>query len=310
MINRILIRIKVVQMLYSFTVAKGTKTLDKAKKELQVSLNKSYELYNALLQLTIDLTHEQDLRLDEAKHKFLPSPEDLNPNTRFVDNQFVEALKSNETFQKYVNDNNVTWHDDKIFLRLMLDKVLHSEEYQDYMSMEKTDYASDCEVWYQVMKKVILTDDDLLEHLENSSVYWNIDDLEIMGQFALKTIRRIADGYKRPISPKYKDEEDEGFGNLLFTKSVAQMKENDELIDQFVKTDRWDTDRLALMDRIVMCTALTEIKEFDSIPVNVSLNEYIELAKNFSTPRSGQFVNGILNAIVKHLRSEKVIVKT
>ncbi len=309
MINRILIRIKVVQMLYSYTVIKGGKTLDKAKKELQLSLDKSYELYIALLQLMGDLTHVQDLRLDEAKHKFLPSPEDLNPNMRFVENQLVETLRSNEVFQEFVDKNKITWHDDMIFLRLMLDKVLHSEEYQEYMAMEKTDFASDCEVWYQLMKKVILPDDDLLDHLENSSMYWNEDDLEIMGQFVLKTIHRIADGSKKPLSPKYKDEEDEEFGGLLFTKSVAQMKENNELIDQFVKSEKWDSERLALMDRIVMCAALTEMKEFDGIPVNVSLNEYIELAKNFSTPNSGQFVNGILNAIVKHLRQEKVIIK-
>ena len=309
MINRILIRIKVVQMLYSYTVIKGGKTLDKAKKELQLSLDKSYELYIALLQLMGDLTHVQDLRLDEAKHKFLPSPEDLNPNMRFVENQLVETLRSNEVFQEFVDKNKITWHDDMIFLRLMLDKVLHSEEYQEYMAMEKTDFASDCEVWYQLMKKVILPDDDLLDHLENSSMYWNEDDLEIMGQFVLKTIHRIADGSKKPLSPKYKDEEDEEFGGLLFTKSVAQMKENNELIDQFVKSEKWDSERLALMDRVVMCAALTEMKEFDGIPVNVSLNEYIELAKNFSTPNSGQFVNGILNAIVKHLRQEKVIIK-
>lgn len=309
MINRILIRIKVVQMLYSYTVIKGGKTLDKAKKELQLSLDKSYELYIALLQLMGDLTHVQDLRLDEAKHKFLPSPEDLNPNMRFVENQLVETLRSNEVFQELVDKNKITWHDDMIFLRLMLDKVLHSEEYQEYMAMEKTDFASDCEVWYQLMKKVILPDDDLLDHLENSSMYWNEDDLEIMGQFVLKTIHRIADGSKKPLSPKYKDEEDEEFGGLLFTKSVAQMKENNELIDQFVKSEKWDSERLALMDRVVMCAALTEMKEFDGIPVNVSLNEYIELAKNFSTPNSGQFVNGILNAIVKHLRQEKVIIK-
>ena len=262
-----------------------------------------------MIQLLIDLTHQQDLRLDEAKHKFLPSQEDLNPNTRFVDNELVKVLKSNTIFTDFVSQNNITWNDDLIFLRLMLDKLTHSEEYQTYMSMDKTDFASDCEFWYHALKKVILPDDDLLEALENKSVYWGIDDLEIMGQFVLKTIRKIEDNVSNPISPKYKDEEDEAFGDLLFSKTVAQMPQNNELIDQFVKTEKWDSERLALMDRIVMCAALTEIKEFDSIPVNVSLNEYIELAKNFSTPHSGQFVNGILNAVVKHLRSERKLIK-
>lgn len=304
MINRILIRTKVVQMLYSYQLTKTDKTITKAKKELQASLDKSYELYNSLLQLMIDLTDLQDRELDDAKHKFLPSNEDLNPNMRFVENQLVEWLRNSKKLQDFVNDNNITWRDDELFLRLLLFKVTGSEEYKTYMAMEKTDFASDCEVWLQIMKKVILPDDDLLEHIENMSVYWSVDDLDIMGQFVLKTIRRIEAGDKEPISPKYKDDEDSEFGEKLFSLAVQERAENDELINKYVRSERWDSGRIALMDRIIMCTALTEIKNFPSIPVNVTMNEYIELAKNFSTPHSGQFVNGILNAVVKSLREQ------
>jgi hypothetical protein len=309
MINRILIRTKVVQMLYSYQLTKTDKTITKAKKELQASLDKSYELYNSLLQLMIDLTDLQDRELDDAKHKFLPSNEDLNPNMRFVENQLVEWLRNSKKLQDFVNDNNITWRDDELFLRLLLFKVTGSEEYKTYMAMEKTDFASDCEVWLQIMKKVILPDDDLLEHIENMSVYWSVDDLDIMGQFVLKTIRRIEAGDKEPISPRYKDDEDSEFGEKLFSLAVQERAENDELINKYVRSERWDSGRIALMDRIIMCTALTEIKNFPSIPVNVTMNEYIELAKNFSTPHSGQFVNGILNAVVKSLREQGKIVK-
>jgi N utilization substance protein B len=309
MINRILIRTKVVQMLYSYQLTKTDKTITKAKKELQASLDKSYELYNSLLQLMIDLTDLQDRELDDAKHKFLPSNEDLNPNMRFVENQLVEWLRNSKKLQDFVNDNNITWRDDELFLRLLLFKVTGSVEYKTYMAMEKTDFASDCEVWLQIMKKVILPDDDLLEHIENMSVYWSVDDLDIMGQFVLKTIRRIEAGDKEPISPKYKDDEDSEFGEKLFSLAVQERAENDELINKYVRSERWDSGRIALMDRIIMCTALTEIKNFPSIPVNVTMNEYIELAKNFSTPHSGQFVNGILNAVVKSLREQGKIVK-
>jgi len=309
MINRILIRTKVVQMLYSYQLTKTDKTITKAKKELQASLDKSYELYNSLLQLMIDLTDLQDRELDDAKHKFLPSNEDLNPNMRFVENQLVEWLRNSKKLQDFVNDNNITWRDDELFLRLLLFKVTGSEEYKTYMAMEKTDFASDCEVWLQIMKKVILPDDDLLEHIENMSVYWSVDDLDIMGQFVLKTIRRIEAGDKEPISPKYKDDEDSEFGEKLFSLAVQERAENDELINKYVRSERWDSGRIALMDRIIMCTALTEIKNFPSIPVNVTMNEYIELAKNFSTPHSGQFVNGILNAVVKSLREQGKIMK-
>lgn len=309
MINRVLIRAKVVQMLYAYMVSKDSMTLTTAKKELTKSLDKSYELYNALLKLMIELTDVQDLRLDEAKHKFLPTEEDLNPNMRFVENEFVKRLRADQTLADFVDDKKIYWRDDELFVRLLLDKILRSEEYQEYMEMPKTSLVRDGEVWYQLMKKVVLPDENLLEHLQSMSVYYTDDDLQIMGQFVMKTIRRFEDEEAQPILPQYKNDDDSKFGEQLFSKAVAEMEENNSYIDQFVKTEKWDVERIALMDRVVMCTALTEIRNYPSIPVNVSLNEYIELAKDYSTPRSGQFVNGILNAVVNKLRADKVIIK-
>lgn len=309
MINRVLIRAKVVQMLYAYMVSKDSITLTTAKKELTKSLDKSYELYNALLKLMIELTDVQDLRLDEAKHKFLPTEEDLNPNMRFVENEFVKRLRADQTLADFVDDKKINWRDDELFVRLLLDKILRSEEYQEYMEMPKTSLVRDGEVWYQLMKKVVLPDENLLEHLQSMSVYYTDDDLQIMGQFVMKTIRRFEDEEAQPILPQYKNDDDSKFGEQLFSKAVSEMEENNSYIDQFVKTEKWDVERIALMDRVVMCTALTEIRNYPSIPVNVSLNEYIELAKDYSTPRSGQFVNGILNAVVNKLRADKVIIK-
>lgn len=309
MINRVLIRSKVVQMLYAYMVSKDSMTLTTAKKELTKSLDKSYELYNALLKLMIELTDVQDLRLDEAKHKFLPTEEDLNPNMRFVENEFVKRLRADQTLADFVDDKKINWRDDELFVRLLLDKILRSEEYQEYMEMPKTSLVRDGEVWYQLMKKVVLPDENLLEHLQSMSVYYTDDDLQIMGQFVMKTIRRFEDEESEPVLPQYKNDDDSKFGEQLFSKAVTEMEENNSYIDQFVKTEKWDVERIALMDRVVMCTALTEIRNYPSIPVNVSLNEYIELAKDYSTPRSGQFVNGILNAVVNKLRADKVIIK-
>ena len=309
MINRVLIRAKVVQMLYAYMVSKDSMTLTTAKKELTKSLDKSYELYNALLKLMIELTDVQDLRLDEAKHKFLPTEEDLNPNMRFVENEFVKRLRADQTLADFVDDKKINWRDDELFVRLLLDKILRSEEYQEYMEMPKTSLVRDGEVWYQLMKKVVLPDENLLEHLQSTRVHYTDDDLQIMGQFVMKTIRRFEDEEAQPILPQYKNDDDSKFGEQLFSKAVAEMEENNSYIDQFVKTEKWDVERIALMDRVVMCTALTEIRNYPSIPVNVSLNEYIELAKDYSTPRSGQFVNGILNAVVNKLRADKVIIK-
>lgn len=296
-------------MLYAYMVSKDSMTLTTAKKELTKSLDKSYELYNALLKLMIELTDVQDLRLDEAKHKFLPTEEDLNPNMRFVENEFVKRLRADQTLADFVDDKKINWRDDELFVRLLLDKILRSEEYQEYMEMPKTSLMRDGEVWYQLMKKVVLPDENLLEHLQSMSVYYTDDDLQIIGQFVMKTIRRFEDEEAQPILPQYKNDDDSKFGEQLFSKAVAEMEENNSYIDQFVKTEKWDVERIALMDRVVMCTALTEIRNYPSIPVNVSLNEYIELAKDYSTPRSGQFVNGILNAVVNKLRADKVIIK-
>lgn len=260
MINRVLIRTKVVQMLYSYMLTKDGKTFSDAKDELNESLDKSYELYNLLLQLMVDLTDIEELRLDEAKHKFLPTDEDLHPNTRFVDNELVDALRGIDALQNFLNDRKLTWRNDDVFLRLMLDKVRNSEEYKEYMAMPKTDFASDCNVWRQLMKKVLLPDADLLEQVEGMSVYCTDEDLDIMGQFVVKTIRRIEDGVKYPILPKYKDEEDSEFGEELFTKAFQLMDSNNKLIDSLVATDKWDTERLAFMDRLIMCIALAEIE--------------------------------------------------
>lgn len=307
MINRTLIRIKVIQLLYSFFLTKDDTTLKGALAQLSISFEKSYELYNYLLLLMIELTELQDRRLDDAKNKYLPSEEDLNPNMRFVENKFIEKLKTDDTLQDYISENKLTWKNDDIYLKLLLDKVVNSDVYKNYMSAESSDYEKDCEFWKQLMKQVILPDENLADLLEKKSVYWN-DDLETMGTFTLKTIRRFAENEKNPVLPMFKDDEDRELGKRLFLKTIDQKEENDKLIDKYV-TEKWDVERLAFMDRIIMDVCLAEIKGFLSIPTSVSLNEYIEIAKYYSTPKSGTFINGILNAIVRDLKAQKVIIK-
>jgi len=207
MINRTLIRIKVIQLLYSFFLTKDDTTLKGALAQLSISFEKSYELYNYLLLLMIELTELQDRRLDDAKNKYLPSEEDLNPNIRFVENKFIEKLKNDDTLQDYISENKLTWKNDDIYLKLLLDKVVNSDVYKNYMSAESTDYEKDCEIWKQLMKQIILPDENLADLLEKKSVYWN-DDLDTMGTFTLKTIRRFAENEKEPILPMFKDDED------------------------------------------------------------------------------------------------------
>ena len=285
------------------------RTLNNALKDLDTCMEKTYELYHYLMKLPVELTHIQEMRLDEARNKYLPTEEDLNPNMKFVNNRLVAALAGDELLQQFAQDHTITWNDNPIFERMMLDKVLKSDLYNDYMAENEDSMMSDSLLWQQLMKQVILPDENMIEEVEQRSLFWTEDDLDLIGQFVCKTFRRIADGDEKPILPIFKDKEDADFGKQLLQETVTQMPQNSELIDELVEGSRWDKDRIVLMDRIIMCTALAELTSFEKIPTAVTLNEYIELAKNFSTAGSGQFVNGILNNAVKQLRKEGKILK-
>ena len=304
MINRFLIRVKVIQALYSYLLNQPDRTIKKAVKELREGFDKSYELYFYYLQLIVELTNMQDRRLDDARNKFLPTEEEVHPNTRFIDNRLVKLLNANEDFREFCDKHSVSWTDDIVFMRLLLDKVINSDYYKAYMQSDAQDggLGDDCELWRNIIKNVLVNDEDFIDHIENMSVHWSIEDNDVMSQFALKTIRRFEMGDDKPIMPMYKDEEDARFGEELFGLAINEMEENNMLIDKAVDTSRWSHERVALMDRIIMCAAISEMRHYSlTIPVNVTLNEYIELAKIFSTPNSGQFVNGVLNGIAHSL---------
>ena len=311
MINRVLIRTKVVQNLYSYMLTRPERTLDNALKDLNACLDKTYELYHYLMRLPIELTHIQEMRLDEARNKYMPTEEELNPNMKFVNNRLVAALAANEQLQQFAQDHAVTWNDDPIFERMMLDKILKSDLYNDYMADDEDSMMADSLLWQQLIKQVILPDENMLDAIEQRSLFWTEDDMDLLGQFVCKTFRRMAGDThdEEVILPMFKDEEDSDFGKELFSATVVQMPENNAIIDDLVMSSRWDKDRIVLMDRIIMCTALAELRSFDKIPTAVTLNEYIELAKNFSTAASGKFVNGILNNAVKQLRTDGKLLK-
>lgn len=296
-------------MFYNYMLTHEVKSAAMARDELQQSFEKSYELYNYLLKLIIDVTDLQDRYLDEAKHKFLPSHEDLNPNPKFVDNELVEALRNNEQLQQYIKEHKLTWRDNELFLKLMLNKIQNSSIYQEYMENSVSDLDSDCNLWRQLFKRLLIDDDDLLEELENQSVYWSSDDLDFMGQFVIKTIRRINDGEPNPIMPMYKDEEDSEFGDQLFATAISQQELNEATINHYIDTRNWDVERIALLDKAIMLVALAEVRSFEKIPTTVTLNEYIEIAKLYSAGSSPAFINGVLNAAIRDMKNQKVIMK-
>jgi len=285
------------------------KSLSMAREELQQSFDKSYELYNYLLKLIIDLTDLQDRYIDDAKHKFLPTHEDLNPNPKFIDNELVEILRKDETLQKYIQDHNLSWRDNELFLKLLLNKIQNTDIYQQYMESGVSDLETDCNLWRQLFRHLLIDDDDLLEELENQSIYWSSDDLDFMGQFVMKTIKRISDREESPILPQFKDQEDSEFGDKLFTATAEQQDLNETTIDKFIDSRNWDSERIALIDRVILLVALAEVRTFDKIPTTVTLNEYIEIAKIYSSPASSAFVNGVLNSAIKFMKNSEGLVK-
>lgn len=285
--------------------------LTQARNALDASLAKANDLYYVLLMLPVALTRLHESRLDAARNKYLPSHEDLNPNLKLTDNALVKALSENEELKTFLNDHPQPLLEDDIMLRGILDKILASDIYASYTSNSISDWASDCDFWRAAMKNIVLPSDDLAEALENQSVYWN-DDLQIMGTFALKTFKQYMtsdEGKGVKLLPKFKDEEDEKFGPQLFLKAVENREEYRAYIDRFVNSGQWDSERMAFMDFIIMLCAMTEMLNFPSIPITVTLNEYIEIAHYYSTPKSGQFINGILYSVITSLQEEGKLLK-
>lgn len=281
-----------------------------AKKSLNDSLEKAYELYHALLLIPVFLTDMEMERIENAKTKYCPSDHELNPNMRFVDNRFVEAIRQNTDMEEYLKKHPFSWEGDYFMLKDLSDKIKQSEYYKEYMAADETDLAADCELWRNLMRTVILPSDALAEALESRSVYWN-DDLSIMGTFVLKSIKHFAHSDGKPVAllPIYKDDEDARFGPELFLDAIKNKDLYRSYIDKFINGNSWDPERIAFMDIVILTTAITELVKFPNIPMAVTMNEYIEIANYYSAPRSGQFINGVLYSVANYLRNEGVIVK-
>ncbi len=307
MINRVLIRLKIIQIVYAY-YQNGSKNLDSAEKELFYSLSKAYDLYNYLLMLMIALTNYVQKRIDAAKAKLSPTEEDLNPNTKFVENKFIAQLEVNKQLMDFVANQKRTWANDEDFLKALFEKISASDIYKEYMAASDSSYDADRELWRKLYKTFIFNNEELDALLEDQSLYWN-DDKEIVDTFVLKTIKRFDEknGADQPLLPEFKDDEDQEFARRLFRRSILNCDYYRHLISE--NTRNWDLDRVAFMDVIIMQCALAEILSFPNIPISVSLNEYVDIAKVYSTNKSGSFVNGTLDGIVKVLKKEGKLTK-
>ncbi len=306
MINRNLLRMKVVQVLYSYYKNnKEENDFSVAQDELLLSIDKTYELYHYFFQLIVEITDYAERKLT----KRLISEEDFSKNKKLSSNQFAQQLKNNIQLKNYLEETEVNWDiQDGEALKEVYKKILESEVFAEYLAKGNTTYNDDKELWRNLFKKVIAESEILGKELEDMSIYWN-DDSEIVVSFVIKTIKLFEQekGDEQELLPKFKDLEDEKYALTLFKKSIYNANDYKELISKHTKN--WDADRIAFLDTIIMQTALAEICSFPSIPVSVSMNEYLEIAKAYSTNRSSNFINGVLDAIVKELTEAKKITK-
>ena len=307
MINRVLIRLKIVQIVYAY-YQNGNKNLDTAEKELFFSLSKAYDLYNYLLLLMIELTNFAHKRIDAAKNKLVPSQEDLAPCMKFVENKFIAQLEVNKQLSEFVTNQKKTWANETDFIKELFDKIASSDIYKEYMESEESSYTEDRELWRKIYKNFIMTNESLDQVLEDQSLYWN-DDKEIVDTFVIKTIKKFEEkqGANQKLLPEFKDDEDQEFARRLFRRSILNEDYYRHLISE--NTKNWDLDRVAFMDVIIMQIALAEILSFPNIPISVSLNEYVEIAKLYSTAKSGSFINGTLDGIVNQLKKDGRLTK-
>ena len=307
MISRRIIRTKVLQILYAH-VSSPEKTITQSESELHFSIRKTYDLYHLLFAILGELTDYANERIESRKMKNLPTEEDLNPNLRFINNKLIIRLKSDNSLNKYLTGNKLNWSHYPDLIRGIYNTLIESDLYKDYITSANDDFQNDRRFCEDFFSNILVNSDIMLNELEEQSIYWN-DDLDFTISMVIKTIKKFKsqDDQNEYLMSLYKDEEDQEFTTKLFRKAILNNTENRKIIENYTKN--WDVDRVAIMDILIMQLALTELMEFPSIPVKVTLNEYIELAKYYSTNKSSTFINGVLDRITKDFREEGKIVK-
>jgi N utilization substance protein B len=307
MINREIIRLKIVQLTYAY-YQNGNNNIDAAEKELFFSLSKAYDLYNYMLALMVSVTREgrRRLEIEQVRRKREGTEQ---PSTKLADNRFIVQLELNKMLCDFMESQKKTWDNEPEFIKKMYEQIVNSQIYADYIADEENSYEADREFWRKIYRTLIQENEDLDVLLEEQSLYWN-DDKEIVDTFVLKTIKRFEEKNKskQELLPEYKDEEDREFARKLFRCTVLNADTYQRYMSE--SSRNWDFNRLAYMDVVIMQIAIAEIVNFPNIPVSVSINEYVDIAKLYSTSRSGSYINGMLDTIARHLIASGKLLKT
>lgn len=306
MINRLLIRIKTAQLVYACLQSEQPRHM--VNDSLIESVDASQKLYNYLLALIVKVTDYRRAQFEQARNKYLATSEDLNPNTRFTDNQIPALISKHSEVLDYCDREQLISDFDTDLYRSLLEDIEQCSLYQEYMNLQSCPtFEQDKNLWIEILTQVFPNSSKLDEALESKNIYWN-DDLTTVLQVVVKAVSRFSADTEMIESVKtFRTEGDRIFAQDLLQHTLNDYYDNIRLINAVAPN--WEANRMMLMDKVIMATALAEIKHFPDIATAISINEYIELAKHYCSNNSARFINGILDKIVKEWRTQKVIIK-
>ena len=307
MLNRRHIRVKVMQSIYAMH-QKNSDEIEKEEKFLYHSIDNILDLYLIMVSSLVEIKKKEVVFLETSSKKHLATPEEKNPNKKFINNAVLQILEESNSISIALETrkiNNWSMNDD--YILILLNEVKKSELYQNYMQTKTSTFEEDKQFVVDLFTEVIAPNDKLYEYLEDNKLTW-IDDIPMVNTQIQKQLKQFSDKDDFKIVKLYKDEEDREFVGNLFRKTVLnEVALAKEYID---KTPNWDADRIAEIDTIILKMAICEFLKFPSIPIKVTINEYLEIAKEYSTPKSSIFINGILDNLVKEFQAENKIKKT
>ncbi|MBQ4805660.1 transcription antitermination factor NusB [Aquimarina sp. MMG015] len=298
MLTRRHIRVKVMQSLYALEQTKSD-NLDKEEKFLLFSIDQMYDLFLINLQLLVEIRKHAVDFLEKSQKKYLATSEEKNPNQKFINNEVLLLLEKNTELKEAMDHKKMNcWDLDDEYVKILWKEISTSELYSDYMDTKMSSFKEDKDFILDVFKEIIAPNDKLYEYIEDKKLTW-IDDLPLINTGIIKMLRKVKQTHDEHMSlPRlYKDADDKKFAKDIFRKTALNGVEFAKEIEG--KTPNWDKDRIAELDKAVIKMAICEFQKFPSIPVKVTINEYLEIAKEYSTPKSSIFINGILDKISK-----------
>jgi transcription antitermination protein NusB len=316
MLSRRHLRVKVLQALYAFFQSDGD-DIAAGEKQLLKSTDKLYELYIHQLSFLIKMVDFTENRIEEAKKKFYPTEEDLNPNTRLIENRLIRQIEKNKDFLRWRDKLKINWSQEEHLFQKLLVELKNGQDFIEFTNREMSDYNDDKELIALIVMNYLPEFELLRNYFEDQSIYWSDEDYDISLIMLIKTIKSYKEpwGPEHSLPPLFKDDdegddvdEDRQYMLKLFRYSILRSQENEKLIEE--QAENWDLERIAIMDIIIMKMALTELMIFPSIPVKVTINEYIEISKSYSSVKSKLFINGILDKLVVKLKMDGRIRKT